>query len=154
MFVAEKVLLLLVISLTDKVVVIDRFHCTWNQIWISYHIPVYVYLYSSSISIVLIQEIGVFTSSNTSVGIGSLFMHISLKLHVIVVIFTKHGLTISFIPVTLLISQETEGLYLIIRGKSDLWFFSPYFIYFVGWLESFKMIKQYAMYVATFDQTS
>ena len=60
---------------------------------------------------------GVFTSSNTSVGSGGLLMHTPLKLLVIVVIFTEHGLTISFIPVTLFMLQETEGLYLVIREK-------------------------------------
>ena len=34
----------------------------------------------SFISVVLIQETGVFTSSNTPVGSDGLFMHISLKL--------------------------------------------------------------------------
>ena len=47
-------------------------------------------------------------------------MHICLALIAIVVIFTEHVLTIAFIPVTLFIPQETEGLYLIIRENSKL----------------------------------
>ena len=42
----------------------------------------------SSIFVVLIQEMGVFTSYATSVGSGGLFMQISLKLLVIVLFFT------------------------------------------------------------------
>ena len=65
------------------------------------------------ISVVLIQETGLSTSSNTSntsIGSGTLFMLTSLKRLVILVIFTEHGLTISiFITVTLIISRETEG---------------------------------------------
>ena len=60
-------------------------------------------------------------------GSGDLFLHTSLKLLVIVVIFTEYGLTISFIPVALCISQKREELYLIKRQKSKSWIFSPYF---------------------------
>ena len=60
----------------------------------------------SSISVVLIHEIRVFTSSNASVESGDLSMHISLKLLDIVVIFTEHGFRISFIPATLFASQK------------------------------------------------
>ena len=49
-------------------------------------------------------------------------MHTSLKLLVIVVIFIEHGLTISFIPVTIFVSLETWGLYLIIREISKSYF--------------------------------
>ena len=50
-----------------------------------------------SISVVLMQKMGVLRSSNTSVGGGGFhFMHRSLTLLVIVVIFTEYGLTISF----------------------------------------------------------
>ena len=52
---------------------------------------------TSSISVVLIHEMGVFTNSNTSVGSGGLFMHVSLNLLAIVVIFSEHVLTIVFI---------------------------------------------------------
>ena len=52
----------------------------------------------SYVSAVLIQGMGVFTSSNASVGSGGLFLHMSLKLLVIVVIFTEHGSTISLSP--------------------------------------------------------
>ena len=45
----------------------------------------------SSISVVLIHEIRVFTSSNTSVGSGCLFSRISLNVFVIVVISLKIG---------------------------------------------------------------
>ena len=79
----------------------------------------------SSISMVLIQEIAVFTSSNTSVGSGGLFMHTLLKILVIVVIFTEHGLTIPFIPVLLSMSQETGAVFNHMRPL----FFSPYFSY-------------------------
>ena len=72
------------------------------------------YLSISSISVVLMQEMGLFTSSNTSFRSGGLFMHISLKLLVDIVIFTEHGWAISFISMTLFISQETEELYSII----------------------------------------
>ena len=41
--------------------------------------------------------------------------------------FTEHVWTTAFIFVTSFISQETEGLYLIIRENNKLWFFSPYF---------------------------
>ena len=54
----------------------------------------------SSISVVLIHEMGVFTYSSTSVGSGGLFVYISCYW----VIFTYHVLTIAFIPVTLFIS--------------------------------------------------
>ena len=47
-------------------------------------------------------------------------MHISLNLVAIVVIFTEHVLTIVFFPVSLFISQETEGLYVIIRKNNKL----------------------------------
>ena len=83
-----------------------------------------------SISVVLIHEMGVFTYSNTSVGSDGLFIYISFKLFIIAVIFTEHVLTIAFIPVTLFISQETEGLHLIICENNKLWFFSPYFLLF------------------------
>ena len=56
--------------------------------------PYELYLQYHLSSMVLIQEVGVFTSWNTSVGSGGLFMHTSLKLLVIVVIFIEHGLTI------------------------------------------------------------
>ena len=45
-----------------------------------------------------------------------------LKATFIIVIFIEHGLTISFIPVTIFISLETWGLYLIIREKSKSYF--------------------------------
>ena len=59
---------------------------------------------------------GVFTASNTSVGSGGVLMHISLK-PLVVIIFTEHGSTKSFIPVTLFIPQETQGLYFTINGR-------------------------------------
>ena len=60
-------------------------------------------------------------------------MHISLKLLAIDFIFIENGLMISFIPVALFISQETEGLYLMIRGKSKSYFFLVLLsIYVVG----------------------
>ena len=62
---------------------------------------------------------GAFINSNRSVGSGGLFMHVSLTL-VHVVNFTEHVLPIVFIAVILFISQETEGLYLIIRENSNL----------------------------------
>ena len=49
------------------------------------------------------HEMGVFTSSKTSVGSGGLFMLISLRILAIVVIFTENVLTIAYIPVTLFI---------------------------------------------------
>ena len=52
------------------------------------------------------------------IGGGGLFIHISFKLRVIDVIFTERGLTISFITVALIISQETKVRYLIICDKS------------------------------------
>ena len=70
---------------------------------------------------------GVFTYSNASVGSVGLFMYISFNLLAIVVIFTENVFTIAFISVTSFISQETEGMYLIIREIIKLWFFSPYF---------------------------
>ena len=79
----------------------------------------------SSISLVVIHEMGVFINSNTSVGSGGLFTHASLNLLAIVVIFTEHVLTIVFIPVTLFISQETEGLYSILRDNNNFIHFSP-----------------------------
>ena len=98
---------------------------------------------------VSIQEIAVFTSSNTSVRSGGLFMHTSLKIFVIVVIFTEYGLRIAFIPVTLLMSQETESVFNHKRAS----FFSPFFfIYFVFQTDSFKIFKQEAMHETTFDQ--
>ena len=74
---------------------------------------------TSSISVVVIHEMGVFINSKRSVGSGGLFMHVSLIL-VAVVIFTEHVLTIVFITVILSISQETKGLYLIIRENNNL----------------------------------
>ena len=79
-------------------------------------------------------------------------MHVSLTLVAIVVIFTKHVLTIIFIPVTLSISQETERLYLIIHENNNMIFFAKFFFYFVGQTESFELFKQEAMYITTFDQ--
>ena len=52
-------------------------------------------------------------------------MRVSLTLVAIVVILTEHVLKIVFIPVTLFISQETEGLYLIMRENNNLKLFSP-----------------------------
>ena len=46
-------------------------------------------------------------------------MHVSLTL-VAIVIFTEDVLTIVFIAVILFISQEIEGLYLIIRENDNL----------------------------------
>ena len=86
----------------------------------------------SSIFVVLIHEMGVFTSSNTSVcsGVYSC-IYISLMLLSIVCIFTEHALKIAFIPVTLFISQETEGLYFfIIRENSKLKFSRHIFLLF------------------------
>ena len=54
-------------------------------------------------------------------------MYISLNLLSMIVIFTEHVLTIPFIPVTLFISQETEGLYLIIRENYNFYFFRHIF---------------------------
>ena len=68
----------------------------------------------SSISVVLTHEMGVFTYSNTSVGSGGLFMHISFKMLVIVVVFTQYVSTIAFIPVTLFISEDCIRSYGII----------------------------------------
>ena len=65
---------------------------------------------TSSISAVVIHEMGLFINSNRSVGSGGLFMHVSLTL-VAVVIFTEHVLTIVFIAVILFISQETAGMF-------------------------------------------
>ena len=69
--------------------------------------------------IYIIHEMGVFINSNWSVGRGGLRMHVSLTL-VVVVNFTEHVLTIVFIAVMLFISQETEGLYLIIHENNHL----------------------------------
>ena len=86
----------------------------------------------SSISVVLIEEMGVFASPNTLVGSGRLFMHISLKLLVTDVIFTEHDFTISFIPVILLISQQkfficySRRLYNVPYILLGIWTFSKY----------------------------
>ena len=79
-------------------------------------------------------------------------MHVSLNLLAIAVIFTEHVLTIVFIPVTLFISQETEGLHLIIRENNSLWFFRYIFFYFVGQTESCEIFEQEAMHITRFDQ--
>ena len=52
---------------------------------------------------------------NTSVGSGGLFMHISLKLFVVVVIFTDDVLTIALISVTLFISKYIKHLYWLLK---------------------------------------
>ena len=70
---------------------------------------------------------GVFANSYISVGSGGLFMHASLNLLAIVVVFTEHVLTIVFIHVIVFISQDTAGLYLITCANNDLQSFSPYF---------------------------
>ena len=51
---------------------------------------------TSSISVVVIHEMGIFINSNRSVGSGGLFMHVSLTL-VAVIIFTEHVLKIVYL---------------------------------------------------------
>ena len=80
----------------------------------------------ASVSVVLIHEMGVFTSSNTSDESGGLFMHTSLKL-LIVVIFTEHGFTISFIPMTLIRGTVFNHT----REEKIVIFLAIFFIYFV-----------------------
>ena len=71
---------------------------------------------------------GGFTTSNTLVARGGFVILSFSRLLVTGVIFTKHDLTILFISLILLISQEIERLYLSIREKSRSEFFSPYFL--------------------------
>ena len=105
---------------------------------------------TSSISVVLIHEMGVFIDSNTSVCSGGLFMHVSLNLLAIVV---ETCFDNRIYPVTSFISQETEGLYLIIRANNKLYLFSPYFCYYSACQTgSFEIFKQEAMLITTFDQ--
>ena len=75
-------------------------YCNIEHLAISFK-PYELDLPISSLSVLLIHEMGVFTSSNTSVGNGVFYMYIALKILTIDVIFTEHVLAIAFIPVTL-----------------------------------------------------
>ena len=112
-----------------------------HMYYLNFHLP-RVQKVISSISVVLIHEMGVFTSSNTSVGSGGLFMDMSLKLLAIVFNFTENILPIEFIPVTLSLTTEKGLLYARIVNYFFLAIFSSilYSKYSNRWLCTFDQL--------------
>ena len=81
-------------------------------------------------------------------------MHTSLKLLVTVVIFTEHSLTISFIPMTLSISQETDIVCYITSNRhsvSMIWYQIRSDINNMVLYENHKIYREYCMYANSFS---
>ena len=81
-----------------------------------------------------------------------LFNSLTQSVYIIVQIWIKIPQFALLISVSLFISQETQGLYLIIREKITSYFSRHISIYAIGQTESHRTFKQEATHVATIDQ--